>query len=65
MHSSILCILCLHQIPLSPWFLDARAEVLAFLCFLCHYFEREPRFYSCIIVVSDLKFIWLWKNELK
>lgn len=61
----ILCISCLHQDPLSPCSFEACAEVLAFLCFICRCFEREPRFYSCIIVVSYFKFIWLWKNELK
>lgn len=70
MHSSIfvyciLCISCLHLNPLSPCSFEACAEVLAFLCFICRCFEREPRFYSCIIVVSYFKFIWLWKNELK
>lgn len=69
MHSSIFvyCILwvsCLWQNSLSPWFFEACAEVLAFICFICCCFERKPRFYSCIIVVSYFKFIWLLENKL-
>lgn len=45
-------------------FFEACAEVLAFICFICCCFERKPRFYSCIIVVSYFKFIWLLENKL-
>lgn len=60
----ILWVSCLRQNSLSPCFSEACAEVLAFICFICCCFERKPRFYSCIIVVSYFKFIWLLENKL-
>lgn len=59
-----LWVTCLWQNSLSPWFFEACAEVLAFICFICCCFGKKPRFYSCIIVVSYFKFIWLLENKL-
>lgn len=68
-HSSILCtVFCefhvFGKVHSVLGFFEACAEVLAFICFICCCFERKSRFYSCIIVVSYFKFIWLLENKL-